>query len=322
MSRLGLRPLSEQEIFSAKSKGVFGDRAFYAQGRWKPVESLSMTGGLRVDWFGGEYKTVTLDPRFNFISEVVEGTEIKGSVGMYHRRPNYDELDIVFGNPDLKPEESIQYSLGVRQEFFEGFSIDVQGFYKTQNDLVSPVADPTATPRYDNGGEGRVYGAEVLIRQAFGSYVWGWVAYTLSRAERRDEPGEDFRLFDFDQTHILTLVASGKLPWGLELGIRFRYVTGNPETPVERAVFDTDSGIYSPIYGDANTVRVPDFLQLDVRLDKEWLFDTWKLLTYIEVQNATNRMNPEGLRYNYDYSESDVVGGLPIIPGFGIKGVF
>ena len=161
-----------------------------------------------------------------------------------------------------------------------------------------------------------------LTRYRFGSYVWGWVAYTLSRAERRDEPGEDFRLFDFDQTHILTVVASGKLPWGLELGIRFRYVTGNPETPVERAVFDADTGVYSPVYGAANTTRVPDFLQLDVRLDKEWLFDTWRLLTYIEIQNATNRMNPEGLRYNYDYSESDVVGGLPIIPGFGIKGVF
>ena len=316
------QPLSEKNILSSQDTGVFGNRAFYLQGTWKPVDALSMTGGLRVDWFGADYKAVTLDPRFNFVWKVLSGTQLKGAIGIYHRRPDYDELDTFFGNPDLQPEESTQYSLGIRQEFFEGFSVDIQGFYKSQSNLVSPVEEITASTRYDNGGEGRVYGGEIMIRQAFGSYVWGWVSYTLSRSERRDEPDEDFRLFDYDQTHILTVVGSGKLPWGLELGIRFRYVTGNPDTPVDRGIFDSDTGVYAPVYGELNSIRIPDFLQLDVRLDKEWLFDTWRLLTYIEVQNATNRINPEGLRYNYDYSERDVVGGLPIIPGFGIKGVF
>ena len=39
------------------------------------------------------------------------------------------------------------------------------------------------------------------------------------------------------------------------------------------------------------------------------------------VQNVTNRMNGEGYSYNYDFSER-IASGLPIIPGFGLKGSF
>ena len=39
---------------------------------------------------------------------------------------------------------------------------------------------------YDNGGKGRVYGLELVARHEFANDFTGWLAYTLSRAERRD----------------------------------------------------------------------------------------------------------------------------------------
>ncbi len=39
-----------------------------------------------------------------------------------------------------------------------------------------------------------------------------WVAYTLSKSERKDPGASNFRLFDHDQTHILTVVGSYRLP--------------------------------------------------------------------------------------------------------------
>jgi hypothetical protein len=148
------------------------------------------------------------------------------------------------------------------------------------------------------------------------------VAYTVSRSERQDREGQPYRLFDFDQTHVLTVVTSFVLPLEFQIGARFRYATGNPDTPVTGAVFDTDVGTYVQIAGEQNTSRIGDFHQLDIRLDKVWTFEDWILTTYVEVQNVYNRANPEGVDYNYDYTESRPVSGLPIIPGFGIKGEF
>ena len=42
----------------------------------------------------------------------------------------------------------------------------------------------------------------------------------------------------------------------------------------------------------------------------------------LDVQNVTNRKNPEGLNYSYDFSQSEVTSGLPVLPTFGIKGEF
>ena len=65
---------------------------------------------------------------------------------------------------------------------------------------------------------------------------FGWITYSLIRSERRDHPGSDWRLFDYDQTHVLAVLASYELGHGLEVGARFRYTTGLPRTPGGRRV--------------------------------------------------------------------------------------
>jgi hypothetical protein len=142
------------------------------------------------------------------------------------------------------------------------------------------------------------------------------------RSERKDGPHEDWRIADSDQTHILTILGQYKFNARWELGVRWRYVTGNPQTPVVGSVYDNDDDVYVPIYGATNSTREPAFHQLDVRLDKHWIFDDWILTAYLDVQNAYNRKNPEGVRYNYDYTQSDTVDGLPLIPSFGLRGEF
>jgi hypothetical protein len=68
------------------------------------------------------------------------------------------------------------------------------------------------------------------------------------------------------------------------------------------------------------SARLPAFHQLDVRLDKQWDFDAWKLMLYVELRNAYNRENAEAITYNYDYSRNKPVSGLPLLPVLGIRG--
>jgi hypothetical protein len=150
---------------------------------------------------------------------------------------------------------------------------------------------------------------------------FGWLAYTLSRSERRDAPGEPLHRYDFDQTHILTALASYKLGRGWQVGGRFRYVTGSPYTPEIGGVMDYDAGAYAPITAKSvNSARLPDFNQLDLRIDKAWKFSAWQLSAYLDVQNVYYRKNAEGIAYNYNYTQSSVVSGLPILPIIGVRG--
>ena len=40
----------------------------------------------------------------------------------------------------------------------------------------------------------------------------------------------------------------------------------------------------------------------------------------IDIQNVSNRLNPEGVSYNFDFSESAPLAGLPIMPVIGLRG--
>jgi hypothetical protein len=173
---------------------------------------------------------------------------------------------------------------------------------------------------FDNAGSGRTYGGEFLARYNPDGRFFGWVAYTISRSERRDAPDEPTYTYAFDQTHILTALGSLELGRGWKVGARWRYVTGNMYTPYVGGVMDYNAGTYAPISGAPYSRRLPAFHQLDLRVDKTWKFQSWQLGAYLDLQNAYNRQNPEGVTYNYNYSKSDVVPGLPILPIAGIRG--
>jgi hypothetical protein len=147
----------------------------------------------------------------------------------------------------------------------------------------------------------------------------GWVAYTLSRAERRDSGAAGFRLFDFDQPHILTAVGSYRLPSNWEVSSRFRLASGSPHTPVIGRVYDAARDDYQPLYGAVNSARNGTFHQLDLRLDKRWVYQRWMLNLYLDLQNVYSRRNPEEVDYSYDFSQSATGHGLPVLGIFGIK---
>jgi hypothetical protein len=80
--------------------------------------------------------------------------------------------------------------------------------------------------------------------------------------------------------------------------------------------------VYFPIPGEQGSERMGAWHQIDIRIDRRWVFDRWMLTAYLDVQNAYNRLNPEGYFYSYDYRDRAQISGLPIIPSLGVKGEF
>jgi len=318
-------PVSALTFIERETGGWAGQHGAYVDLKYEPSEGLVLMPGVRVDGYTLGKDALTVDPRFSARYRVLPATAVKAGVGLYQQPPDPDETDEVFGNPELLPKRSVHLSVGVEQEVSDLFDLDVTGFYKLLDRVV--VRNPEYRGEesdevpYTNDGEGRIFGLEVLLRLQPGRDLYGWIAYTFQRSFRTDRPGETReRPFDFDQPHILTLLAGYDLPRGWSVGARFRFVSGNPDTPVVDAVYDSANDVWVPIYGESNSDRLGPFHQLDVRVDKVWTFQSWKLNLYADVQNVYNHGNPEGWIYNHDYSERTTLSGLPILPILGLRG--
>jgi hypothetical protein len=299
----------------------------FVEAELEPVEGLRFVPGARMEYYRPPERWA-LDGRLAVRWQAHELAVLKGAVGTFHQAPQPDETSEGYGNPDIGLERAIHYVLGTEVKLTEFLEANVEFFYKDLGNLVSR-SDATVTrdgetvPEvYNNEGRGRVYGAEILLRHnPFGRF-FGWIAYTISRSERLDSGDEDWRLFDFDQTHILTLLGTYSLPRNWSVGARFRLVSGNPTTPIVGSVYDSRNDTYIRVAGEPNSERSKAFHQLDIRVDKRWIFDRWTLNLYLDVQNVYNRMNQEGEVYSYDYSERADLTGLPFIPSLGIRAEF
>ena len=85
--------------------------------------------------------------------------------------------------------------------------------------------------------------------------------------------------------------------------------------------YDENAGSYLPLAASPQFgSRLPIFHQLDIRVDKTWAFEKWKLSVYLDVQNVYNQSNPEGVSSNYNFTQNSYTSGLPIIPSLGIRG--
>jgi len=215
---------------------------------------------------------------------------------------------------------------------------------------------------YNNHGIGRAYGAEVLLRHDLSNNFYGWVAYTLSRSESRNADQGfvsptltgttllPWYVTSYDQTHILTVVGQYRPPavdlprlvlglfdqavpawlgsgWRAfakdwSIGGRFRLVTGDPSTPTLFAEHNLDNDNWADQQGAPNSTRQPMFHQLDVRIDRKLVFESFIISFYLDLLNAYNNANVESMISDYRYRKTAPVTGLPIIPVVGVQGEF
>jgi len=320
-------PVTRGEPFTTDGSNWYFWPAIYSEFEIIPVPNLRIIPGLRLAWFD-IIERFGFDPRLVTRYRIFRNTTLKAGIGLFNQAPNIATSDPEFGNPNLELIKGIHYSLGVEQEIMSNINLSMEGFYKQLFDLVVSgdsedeellSFETGEGPRYTNKGKGSVYGFEMLLKHQPTERLFGWISYTFMKSTRIDAPREQERPFDFDQTHILTIVASAVLGRGWEAGIRFRLVSGNPNTPIEGAVFDSNSDTYWPLRGANNSTRLPTFHQLDVRVDKVWKFKRVDYSAYLDIQNIYNHKNVEGYQYNYDYTERVYFYGLPILPSIGMK---
>jgi len=335
-------------------------QAYFAEVTLSPLTGLSVTPGLRLSNLEFDRsRRFVLEPRLRARWRVHQSTALKGSAGVFRKLPDVMSGVMVsgFGQPGLAAERALHATVGAEHDFGEVL-VTLDGFVVNRDRLPSPndevvFIDGRAEPvLFDSSGRGQTVGVEMLVRrpQEENRRFTGWVAYTLSRTTRTDRSPDGTAsdqhegvnagtprlgglpqeaqtyLSPFDQTHILTVVGQWQLPWKLQAGFRFQFVSGNPVTPLDegRAYFDADEDSYAIEPGSVarNSGRLPAISRLDIRVDRTWAFEAWSLTAYLEIMNVYNRRPVEALGYDYRYREQTTLRGLPILPLVGVKGDF
>lgn len=293
---------------------------------------LSATAGVRADVYHAAGVTLLgVDPRVSLRWNLQPWLAVTGGFGLYQQPPSFPVAlpGIDTFALQLGLQRAWQGAVGVEAELPQRLNFRITGFYEkfeNVNDVVVDFAPSvcTAQPPESLSGlparitrqiDGASYGMEVLLRRSAGRFT-GWVAYTLSRSERVYSCG--LRPADFDQAHVLNVVAQVRLPWNLMAGARLLFSTGRPVTLVN---------VLDPVQTLRNNHRLPDYVQLDLRLDREWIFRKWALSLFLEVVNATYSQSIFGVYYPQvdgvpQYDKPALNGFNWILPSLGIRGRF
>jgi len=278
-------------------------------------------------WFKDTKVKTQISPRIGVAYPINDRGVLYFSYGYFFQIPSYSFLYTnsrvfvgersgnlgLFGNPDLKPERSTQYELGLKQEIFEGTAIELTGYYKDTRDYVS--SRPQVT-----GADGTFYGVyfnrdfskSLGFTFAFNQYVSNrfnfGLDYTFSSVEgSNSDPNSEFfdivgqgsqidstdqlnsttklvQTLDWDRTHIVngSMFYSGN-KWGANLVARFS--TGTPFTP-QRDIPGVTIGEGASVRDLRNTARLPTRLTLDFNTYKSFNFDNGTSLDiYLNVFN-------------------------------------
>lgn len=303
--------------------------AAYMEPVWQPASSVTIIPSFRIQGYSFLKRFVFRpDPRLVIRIGVTDDTTLKVGAGLFSKLPSAYTLDPDYGNPDLDMEWAEHYSAGFEHSFTEQIMLDIQGFFIRRHDRVLSskrlIGERGLIKRenWSNEGYGRAYGLEVLLRHELTDAFYGWLSYTLSRSEEVAREGEGLSPSRFDQTHILTVLASVRLGRGWELGGRFRLISGNPTTPRLDGTFVADRSRYIPYIGERYSDRLPLFHQLDIRIEKTWDFEKWMLSLYLDVQNIYFAKNQEAVVWDYRNRHSYGISGIPILPTLGLRGRF
>jgi hypothetical protein len=289
-----------------------------AQDRERVARDLTLSAGLRHSVENYAKRSYN-EPRVGAEWDWSPATLLTAGWGKHNQNPPDQQWVRVFGNPNLDHLQAEHSVLGIRHKVNEAWNWKSEAYYKKLGNLV--INDPSLN--YINAASGSAWGLELLIRKEETDEKFsGWLVLNLAKSRRKnDVTGESFR-YQYDQPVNAKLVAKYKMSDQLSLGAKWEYHSGTPYTPVLGTSGTYPDGRPIPVYGGVNSGTMPPYHRLDLRLDRHFVYNTWKLNTYFELNNAYFRKNIIGYSYSPDYTSRKPVESFVLPFSIGVEAEF
>ncbi len=293
-------------------------------GHWK------LSGGLRMDYYSFTKDNLFISPRLSAIYKINPVSSIILSAGRYYQAPSYVWLVGGLEN-ELMPIKADQVVLGYEHTPLEEVKVQIETYYKWYSDYPARVYRPQSVlspAGFDDLNNDIPYGLEPLVSNGTGFSrgvelfiqkklsdipIFGLFSLTFSQTRFESLDGIE-RDGAFDSRFILNLSAGWRFHPLWELSGKFRVATGLPTTPYKD---DLSGQLDFANYNDGE--RLPTFHALDVRLDKRWIFDSFSIITYIDIQNIYNQKNISAIRWNYRTQQAEYNESIGLLPSIGFN---
>lgn len=266
----------------------------FVQMLYAPTDQLDLSATFRADR-NSSFGTFTTG-RLAAAWRPLDGTTLRAALATGFRAPSLDErfgfypspFGDFIGNPDLQPEESTSYELGLEQEFTGGTTLSVTAFRLDVTNLIQSTA---AFDTLENvGGTSVRQGFEVAAQLPIGAESALGLTYTHTEAVRptRANPALSERLTRVPR-HVLSLTYDTRFSDRLSASAELKHVGG---------LIDNDPDTFI-------VESMPDVAILNARFTYE-LSDQTE--AYLRIENLTDRKYQ--LANGYGTSERAVYVGL------------
>lgn len=260
----------------------------------------------------------TLAPRLGFGFPLTDKSALHFSYGHFYQMPqysalfenaNYQVLEFLtggatyqqdyLGNPDLRPEITVQYEVGLKQALSDDLGVDLTFFYKDIRDLLGTEVIETYNfgqyARNTNVDYGNVSGFTISVVKRPTDNIGASIDYSFMYADgnssdpnetaNRALAGQDPRPrdipFNWDQRHTLNITALYNQQDDFSVSTIIRFASGQPYTPELGVGFATEQ--------EHNSGRKPSYVIVDLRGEKYFTFEKLHFSVFLRVFNLFNQ---------------------------------
>jgi len=241
----------ENTLGASSDIGSHGtDISFYTLYKFQRFENFGANIGTTVDLTGlsqAQGSSLQLCPRANFTYRILPEVSLKAAWGIYTQQITTlsDENEVIslfepwiISPPYLKPPSAIHYTIGMKTDFTQNLSLDIQGYYKVlqniptlnNNKIISTDPDLVSASGESYGWEFQLNYSPRLFRFT-GSYTLSWAYKTIDKWVYYPR---------YDIRNALNLIVSADIGSGWEATATWVYNSGIP--------FTQNMGYYNKFY--------------------------------------------------------------------------
>ncbi|HCA9670771.1 TPA: catecholate siderophore receptor CirA [Klebsiella variicola subsp. variicola] len=285
--------------------------ALFIEDEWRIIEPLALTTGIRMDdhqTYGDHWS-----PRAYLVYNATDTVTVKGGWATAFKAPSLLQLNpdwttnscrgscSIIGNPDLKPETSESFELGLYYRGEEGWLQDVEGSITTFQNNVDDMIDVLRTPSASEA-------------PGYPNFV-GWKTVNGKRVPI-------FRYFNVNKARIKGVETEVKIPFGDEWKLTMNYtyndgrdLSNGGDKPLQTLPFHTANGTldWKPLddwsfYVTANYTGQQRAVSATGKTPGGYtLFDVgaaWQVTKNVKLRSGVQNVGDKDLsRDDYSYTE-------------------
>ncbi len=243
----------EEDVFKNSDNAMIyaHEASVYLEDNFKVSERFSLNPGVHLSLFHVQQKSYySIQPRLSARYQVTSNIAVKAAytqMRQYIHLLTNSQLSLPMDlwvpvTENIKPMHSNQYSTGIYYTGIRHWELSAEAYFKDMHNVleykdgVSFLGTSTDWEKKVEMGKGRAAGLELMIQKKAGATT-GWLAYTLSRSDRKFAEGginQGKRFpYTYDRRHMVNLTLNHAFSDRIDIGATWTFATGGTLTIAE-----------------------------------------------------------------------------------------